>query len=354
MAPLVSLGKLRKTLVDSPISRRMSRSLVAGEGRNPGWLRVAAAFSVGGALALTLTDEVCADLGKRLRTVQVTYYARARGYSEGPIWRNGELFFGSGAVFRVTKNGEVRKYLNINPSGMYLRGDGHIIICDNKYRALLDLAPDGKVGVIVEEFQDQPLESLNDLTVDRAGNVYWTDPAGSSAARPVGKVFRVRPDGRVDRIATGLAYPNGIDVDPANKYLYVIESLSKKILRYHLPPDDQPLGKPTVFYELGGSGGDGLALDLKGNLWVADYRRPDTGRGRITVIGRKGETLGHLEIPAEVVSNITFGGTNHDEIFITTGGPPGVFHAKVGIRGFKGHAGKAMKTIRYLPIKVME
>ncbi len=32
---------------------------------------------------------------------------------------------------------------------------------------------------------------------------------------------------------------------------------------------------------------------------------------------------------------------------MTTGTPNGVFHAKVGVKGFAGHPGKAMMPVRY-------
>ena len=50
---------------------------------------------------------------------------------------------------------------------------------------------------MAERFETETLRSLNDLTVDARGNVYWTDPEGSSLDKPVGHVYRVRPDGRV-------------------------------------------------------------------------------------------------------------------------------------------------------------
>lgn len=290
------------------------------------------------------------ELAKRLAGVAFELYAPAPGYSEGPTWLKGEVFFCSGALLRVDAQGKVHKHLNIGPAGTVLRGDGHMLICDNKHKALLDLAPDGKVGVVVEQFEGRPLQSLNDLTIDARGNVYWTDPEGSSVKNPVGKIFRVRPDGRVDLVATGLAFPNGLDVDPAGKYLYVIESQSKKILRYVVPADDERLGKPELFYDLGGSGGDGCAFDSAGNFWVADFHRPETGKGRITVLSPEGKPLAYLPVPAKVVSNICFGGAGHDEIFCTTGDPPGVFHAKVGVKGFAGHPGKPLPIVRNLNV----
>jgi hypothetical protein len=133
----------------------------------------------------------------------------------------------------------------------------------------------------------------------------------------------------------------------------VIESQSKKILRYPLPADDQVLGKPEVFYDLGGSGGDGCAFDAAGNFWVADFHRPESGTGRITVLSPEAKVLAYLPVPAKVVSNICFGGPNHDEIFCTTGDPAGVYRAKVGIKGFAGHPGKPLPIVRQLNVVAM-
>lgn len=295
-------------------------------------------------------QEPTGELAKQLAGVKFDHYAAAPGYSEGPTWRNGEVFFCSGALLRVDAKQAVHKYLEIGPAGTVLKADGHLLIADNKYKAVLDLSPEGKVGVVAERFETETLRGLNDLTVDARGNVYWTDPEGSSLAKPVGNLYRVRPDGRVDRLTTGLAFPNGIEVDPASKFLYVIESQSKKILRYDLPADDALLGKPTLFYDLGGSGGDGCVFDSAGNLWTTDFHRPETGTGRITVLSPEAKVLAYLPLPSKVVSNITFGGPNHDEIFCTTGDPPGVFHAKVGVKGFAGHPGKPMVISRYLNV----
>ncbi len=295
-------------------------------------------------------DEPTGELAQRLAGVKFDHYSAAPGYSEGPTWRNGDVFFCSGALLRVTGPQQVHKYLEIGPAGTVLLANGHMLICDNKHKALLDLAPDGKLGVVADRFETETLLSLNDLTVDARGNVYWTDPEGSSLDKPVGRLYRVRPDGRVERIATGLAFPNGIEVDPASKFLYVIESQSKKILRYALPADNELLGKPELFYDLGGSGGDGCAFDAAGNLWVADFHRPDTKNGRITVLSPEAKVLAYLSVPSKVVSNIAFGGVNHDEIYCTTGDPPGVFHAKVGVKGFAGHPGKPLPISRYLNV----
>lgn len=290
-----------------------------------------------------------ADYSK-LQDIKPTQFAKAPGYSEGPTWKNGELFFCSGSLLRVNKEGKVEKFLDINPAGTVLNAKGHLLICDNKHKAILDYAPDGSLNVLADSFENKPLNSLNDLTLDAKGNIYWTDPSESSLQKPIGNIFRLTPKGEVTKIATGLAFPNGLDVDPQGKFLYLIESQSKKILRYLIPEEGKPFAEPELFYDLGGSGGDGCTFDIHGNLWVADFQRPETKQGRILVLSPEKKVLGHVDIPAQVVSNIAFGGPNHDEIFCSTGSPDGIFHAKVGIMGFKGHPGVENKIIRKIPI----
>ncbi len=330
-----------------PLNRSICRQTFTIRLYLPRLLTIAAILTCA---SMACSEEPTGELAQRLANVKFEHYAPAPGYSEGPTWRNGEVFFCSGALLRVDAQRDVHKFLDINPGGTVLRGDGHMLIVDNKHKALLELSPNNTLSVLVEQFETSALRGLNDLTIDGRGNVYWSDPEGSSLDQPVGNIYRVRPDGRVDRIGGGLAFPNGLDVDPASKFLYVIESQSKKVLRYALPADNELLDKPELFYDLGGSGGDGCAFDAAGNLWVTDFHRPETGNGRITVLSPEAKVLAYLPIPSKVVSNIAFGGVNHDEIFCTTGEPPGVFHAKVGVKGFAGHPGKPMPVVRTLNV----
>ena len=301
------------------------------------------------ALACLALPLRAASIADQFAVAKWTHYAKAPGYSEGPTWLNGEVFFCSGSLLKVDKAGKVFPWLDINPAGTFLRRDGQIVIVDNKHKAVLALATNGFVSVLADQFEGKPLRGLNDVTVDARGNIYWTDPEGSSLAKPVGDIYRLSVAGKVTRVAGGFAFPNGLDVDPASRFLYLIESQSKKILRLALPAnDDAPLGPPELFYDLGGSGGDGCVFDAEGNFWVADFHRPDTKQGRITVLSPEAKVLGQLDVPAQVVSNITFGGANHDEIFCTTGTPDGVFHAKVGVKGFAGHPGAELKPLRPL------
>ena len=126
----------------------------------------------------------------------------------------------------------------------------------------------------------------------------------------------------------------------------MIESQTQKILRYALPADDELLGKAELFYDLGGSGGDGCVFDAAGNLWVADFHRPDTKqRAASRCSAPRASCSPTCRSRRRSSATSAFGGKDHDEIFCTTGDPPGVFHAKVGVKGFAGHPGKPMKVV---------
>ena len=72
----------------------------------------------------------------------MTSNAPAPGYTEGPTWIDGDVFFCSGALLRITPEKKVLKYLDIGPAGTYLLADKRLLIADNKYHALLQLTPD--------------------------------------------------------------------------------------------------------------------------------------------------------------------------------------------------------------------
>ena len=87
------------------------------------------------------------------------------------------------------------------------------------------------------------------------------------------------------------------------------------------------------------------ALRCGGQLLGRGLHRPETGKGRITVLSPKAKVLAYLPVPSEGGEQHHLRRPDHDEIFCTTGEPPGVFHAKVGVKGFAGHPGKPISLL---------
>jgi len=85
------------------------------------------------------------------------------------------------------------------------------------------------------------------------------------------------------------------------------------------------------------SAADPTALTSSGGrVAEPEFTRKARG-GRVVVVSPEGRLLGEVKPDARLVTNIAFGGAAHDELFISTGGPSGVFHARANRPGFRGH-----------------
>ncbi|MCA9091988.1 MAG: SMP-30/gluconolactonase/LRE family protein [Planctomycetaceae bacterium] len=290
------------------------------------------------------------DLATKLQQAKVEQFAQSPAYADAPVCCNSVLYFGGNGFWKVQPDGPVKAFA-LSPSGAVVRQEQDLLLCGTGLKALLNFAPDGKVHVLADKFEEHPLNSLNDVTIDAQGRIYWTDPVGSSREKVIGKVFRLTPDGTVKQVIGNLAFPAGIEVDPTGKSLVIIESQTNRVLKYSVPENDDSFGEPSVLYDIGGAGGDGCAFDAEGNLWLADFHRKETGQGRVTVVSPEGKLVGHVNVPAKVVSNIAFGGERFDEVYCTTAEPPAVFRIEAGVVGFAGHRAPQVAFQKEIDVK---
>ena len=62
-------------------------------------------------------------------------------------------------------------------NGLTLDRQGRLVLCQHGDRRVARLAADGKsFETIVDRFEGKRFSSPNDLCIDRAGNLYFTDP----------------------------------------------------------------------------------------------------------------------------------------------------------------------------------
>ena len=91
--------------------------------------------------------------------------------------------------------------------------------------------------MLAETYEGKPLVGPNDATIDGRGRIYFTDLAGAA-------VYRIDAPGRLTRIlaAPDVQRPNGIQVSPDDRKLYLIEANqaqggARMIRSYDLQPD---------------------------------------------------------------------------------------------------------------------
>jgi gluconolactonase len=203
-------------------------------------------------------------------------------------------------------------------NGMMVNAKGEIIACEMGAGRVVAISPDGKdVRVVADKYEGKSFNAPNDLVIDKQGGVYFTDPGfGAKPPLPQDKagVYYVAPDGKVTRLISDLAKPNGVILSPDEKTLYVIPSGPAEMMSYPVEGPGQ-IGKGKVFCKLQGkddkpgSGGDGCTIDTKGNLYV-------TSTIGVQVFDPQGKFLGNIAF-AEQPSNCAFGGADMKTLYVT-------------------------------------
>jgi gluconolactonase len=206
----------------------------------------------------------------------------------------------------------------------------------------------GSYEVLTERFDGARYNSPNDICIDGQGRAYFTDPRygdRSDMEMAIEGVYRIDLDGRVSRILQqpDIQRPNGIAVTQDSRRLYVIDSCSvvggnRKIWRFELDERGTPSGQHCLFDFAPGRGGDGMRLDVEGNLYVAagiktprgPHETADVPPG-IYVFSPSGSLRGRIPVDEDVVTNLAFGGTDGKTLYVTAGKT--LFTARVDIPG---------------------
>jgi gluconolactonase len=196
----------------------------------------------------------------------------------------------------------------------------------------------GEITVLTERYDGKRYNSPNDCCVDARGRIWFTDPRygpdRSDLEMDVEAVYCIDTAGKVTRRLTQkeIDRPNGIAVSPDDRTLYVIDSHPKvggnrKIWAFDLATDGS-LSNQRLIYDFGkGRGGDGMRVDVKGNLWVAaGINQPRGNPGEslevpagVYVISPDGKLLGRIPIPEDLITNLAFGGPDRKTLFVTAG-----------------------------------
>ena len=152
-------------------------------------------------------------------------------------------------------------------------------------------------------------------------------------------VYRIDPDGSIDRIITDAGKPNGVCVAPDQKSLYVVSNDNGNtgifrtgaiapahkgrmaLLAYDLSPEGKATFREVMVDYAPEDGPDGMVADVDGNLYVAvrDVTRPG-----IVVYSPAGKELAYVPTPV-VPTNAAFGhGKDSKTLYVTYGGgnPP--------------------------------
>jgi len=254
--------------------------------------------------------------------------------TEGPVGlADGSLLFTENRADRIVRigaDGSIAVFLE--PTGgsnaLALTAAGEVLAVQTTTPALAIVYPAAKARVLAAGFDGKPFNRPNDLVLDRRGGVYFTDPGASPArapaaavkvsviaAEPVTAIYYRSPDGLLARIDSGLGRPNGVQLSPDEKTLYVADTYGEHLLAYDV--SGGRTGARRLFAKLAGfrqtengpsSGADGLATDAAGRVYVAS----SVG---VQVFDSAGAALGIIPTP-KPPQNLAFAGEDRRTLYI--------------------------------------
>ncbi len=258
---------------------------------------------------------------------------------------------GRTAVWR-TPSGRANGLL-FDPQGRLLACEGNEFGENDGHRRITrtDMAT-GRVEVLTDRFEGRRYNAPNDIAAGSNGFLFFTDPCyGDRSWMELTRdsVYRIDPDGDVTEAITQpqIQRPNGIAISPDERTLYLVDSCpvvvgNRKIWSFDLA-DDGTLSSQRVVYDFSpGRGGDGMAVDQQGNLWIAagiarprgPHETTDVPPG-IWIITPSGDVQGRIPIPEDVLTNVTFGGDDLKTLFVTAGKT--LYTVRLSVPGFVIH-----------------
>jgi gluconolactonase len=265
-------------------------------------------------------------------------------FTEGPtVDRDGNVYFSEmvfDRIMKMTPKGvlSVFRERSNQANGLLIDPQGRLVACEGadstrmgvlqKYKPQVtrtDLAT-GHIEVLADNYAGKPFVGPNDVTLDSKGRLYFTDLTG-------GAVYRIDAPGKVTRIlnAPAIQRPNGIQVSPDDKTLYVIEANGAeggaRMIRAFELSADGTVGNMRVHYNFyPGRSADGMSIDSQGNLYASAGMGQLRGTSEtlatktgIYVISPQGKLLKFIPIAEDYITNNAFGGPDMKTLYVTAG-----------------------------------
>lgn len=283
---------------------------------------------------------------------------------DGKVWASDQ----ASACAEILPDGSLRRVGQAGgaPNGINMDAQGRIIIAnfgvyEGEDGPLQRLDVDtGEIESLASEIDGQTLTACNYPIVAKDGTIYcthstWANPWPKALdGRTDGFVFRVTPDGAVEKLADGLKFANGCCLDEDESHLYVCQTAGGNVARYPLLADGRlgaredygpvlgtfptaqadPDNLPTPADMADWPYTDGNGFDVEGNLWVT---LPAANKVVAITPQREVVTIAH-DPTGEVLNdptNVTWGGADMKDVYFGSIGTDYVIKARSPVAGMK-------------------
>jgi sugar lactone lactonase YvrE len=234
---------------------------------------------------------------------------------DGALWAGGE----EGQIYIVSADGKVTEHARTGgfSGGLAFDRDGTCFVCNSSGR-IVRVEQDGRWKDFADAIGGVPMRTPNYPVFGPDGSLYVSESGSWDVAD--GVIYRFPPgapatSGEVFH-AGPFQYTNGLAIDAAGEYLYIVESALHSIARLRMADGAAAVPEPVCRQGSLEWVPDGIALDSTGALYVTTY-----SSSRIYRI----EPGGEPEILVEDVlgmslnrpTNCAFGGQDLDRLFVS-------------------------------------
>jgi sugar lactone lactonase YvrE len=155
---------------------------------------------------------------------------------------------------------------------------------------------------------------FNDGGCDPAGR-FWAGTLSYDGTAEAAALYRLDADGAVHEVLSGVTNSNGIAWSPDGAQLYYVDTGRGSVDRLELDPATGAVAGRTTVVRVPPSEGlpDGLTVDADGHLWLALW-----GGACVRRYSPEGHLEQVVELPADHVTSVAFGGEGLTDLFITT------------------------------------
>ena len=212
---------------------------------------------------------------------------------EGEIGPEDIAVLRDGAIYTTTQSGALVRIdgespvivdrLGGRPLGLTAGPDGALYIADS-YRGIMRWTGPGTLEPVVEAIDGAPVIYANQIDIGWDGTIYFSnstdrfDPETQGGTKETsvmtiweqsdtGYVARRRPDGSVEKIATGFVYTNGVALSQAEDFLLIAETGRARVWRHWLRGDKA--GTREVFLDNLPGYPDNIEAQGDGTFWLA-------------------------------------------------------------------------------------
>ena len=256
-------------------------------------------------------------------------------------WRHDKLLW-----IDIHENKIIETDQNVQEENYYLIPEGitNILLQDNEnylmssFDSLFSLHSSiSKKQLLTKINLKKNNDRINDADIDINGQV-WISTMDTQQQSDTGMIIGYNSN--FDPIFQDGSYiiSNWPIFDYERNIGYVTDSIKRIIYSFSINDVSSNGFQKKIFLSLNNVDGnpDGMAVDKSGNLWVAMW-----GSGKVCCFDKNSNLKLILQLPVSKVTSCTFGGTNLNELYITT--------ASVGLNDIEAerqpHAGKLFKFI---------